>query len=227
MYAPTGANDQKAFKVHILKATLFLRQLTINPDVLLAHERALSNMHNTKYPIKNVKMTVYNIGQGTTVVSRTISQGTLPTRIVFGMVTATALSGSYATNPFNFQHFNLATVGLTVNGEAVPFQNIDLDFASGNTIQGFNTLFTGIDKLYDGNFIDRSDYNQGYTLFAYDLSPDLCSGNHFDLVGTGSLMLNLRFSTALASSINVVVYHEFQNMIEIDQNRAIITKLAN
>jgi hypothetical protein len=49
-----------------------------------------------------------------------IFQGTLPIRIVIGMVDADAFNGTYANNPFNFKNYNITTMGLTVNGESLP-----------------------------------------------------------------------------------------------------------
>ncbi len=227
MYTVPAANA-KAFKIDITRATLYLRQVTINPDVLLAHAKVLSNPEQTvKYPIKRVEMKSLSVPIGTTVFGQAINHGNLPARVVIGMVSSNAFAGSYMLNPYNFQHFGLTSIGLTVDGEAVPSQKLDLDFVGGNTVEGYNTLFTGIDKLYDGNDIDRNDYNRGYTLFAYDLSPDLCSGNHFDLVGTGTLKLDMSFSPGLTEGINVIVYMEYQKMIEINQQRAIIMKMGN
>lgn len=56
-------------------------------------------------------------------------------------------------------------------------------------IAGFESLFSRIGKLsqHMGNQVTRSDYHQGYTLFAFDLTPDHCPGDNFELIKQGNL----------------------------------------
>ena len=78
--------------------------------------------------------------------------------------------------------------------------------------------------MNEGNSISRDDYSQGYTLFAFDLTPDLsanCAG-HWNLVRHGSLRLEVRFEKALSETINCIIYAEFDNVIEIDASRQVI-----
>ncbi len=74
----------------------------------------------------------------------------------------------------------------------------------------------------DGNTITREEYAGGYGLYAFDLSPDLSVGGHFNLVKHGNLRLDIHFLNALAKTINVIIYAEFNNILEIDQSRNVI-----
>ena len=74
----------------------------------------------------------------------------------------------------------------------------------------------------DGNDISREEYKAGYTLFAYDLTPDMEDGDHNQLIKTGVVSLSLQFRQPLPSVTNVVVYAEFENLVEIDRNRQVI-----
>ncbi|XP_018313141.1 uncharacterized protein F54H12.2-like [Mycetomoellerius zeteki] len=98
-------------------------------------------------------------------------------------------------------------------------------------VEAYHTLFsgTGIHFLNEGNSITRDDYGNGYTLFAFDLTPDLsanCAG-HWNLVKHGSLRLEVRFEKALSVTINCIVYAEFDNVLEIDSSRQVIIDLAS
>ena len=114
--------------------------------------------------------------------------------------------------------------GVCVDGEQIPRKPLSLNFdAAGdqNVIAGYQSLFSGIGKLFQdtGNQINRSDYGSGYTLFAFNLTLDHCPGDHFELIKQGNLRLELHFSEALANTVNLIVYAEFQNVIEVDANR--------
>ena len=73
-----------------------------------------------------------------------------------------------------------------------------------------------------GNHISRDEYADGFTLFAFDLTPDLDKGGHFHLVKQGNLRLELHFATQLPETINVIVYAEFDNVIEVDKARNVL-----
>ena len=71
-------------------------------------------------------------------------------------------------------------------------------------------------------FIDRADYRNGYALFALDLTADPGAEDHFIFVRHGSVRLTLKFREALANTVTVVAYAEFENVIEIDRNRKVV-----
>ena len=68
-------------------------------------------------------------------------------------------------------------------------------------------------------FSEFVGYARGYTLYAFDLTPDLGEDDHFNLVREGNVRIDMKFSVALPNTINVIVYAEFENIIEIDRTR--------
>jgi hypothetical protein len=50
-------------------------------------------------------------------------------------------------------------------------------------VAAYASLFGGTNKINrdEGNDISRSEYANGYTLFAYDLTPDLAEDDHLNL----------------------------------------------
>ena len=76
----------------------------------------------------------------------------------------------------------------------------------------YNTLFSGTGKMYfnTGNDISREEYPNGYTIYAFDLTPDMCgSSPHFNVVQKGNLTIEIQFATAPAAAVSVVCYREF------------------
>ena len=51
------------------------------------------------------------------------------------------------------------------------------------------------------------------------LTPDMSKMGTFQLIKQGNLRVEIYFAEALAGTINVVLYAEFDNVIEIDRNR--------
>ena len=211
----TGEN----YSIQIDTAMLLVRKAQINPSVMLGHAMALEKA-TAKYPIKRVVLKSHTIGTGvSSKVITNISQTSLPSRVVVGMVSNSAYDGTNELNPFNFKHFNLSQLNLMVDGLSAPYYKpLEFNFGDNHYLRGYYSLFENIDKpiFATGNDISREDYPNGYALFAFDLTPDLCSGDQFNLIKTGNLDLGLTFSSSLAESIVVLFYMEYDNLVEIN-----------
>ena len=123
-------------------------------------------------------------------------------------------------------------MGVYVDGEQIPRKPLFLKFSeagSQNFIAEFQSLFSGTGKLSNdaGNQINRGDYGSGYTGFCFDLSPDHCSDDHFELTKQGNLRLELHFGQALTNTVNLIIYAEFQNVIEVDASRNVLYDYTN
>ena len=92
-------------------------------------------------------------------------------------------------------------------------------------IEAFGTLFSGTGKMYynSGNDISREEFPNGYAIYAFDLTPDVCgSSPHFNAVQRGNLSVTITFSAAPAATVTLVCYGEFENLIQIDAERIVI-----
>ena len=74
----------------------------------------------------------------------------------------------------------------------------------------------------EGNAISREKYAKGNALFGCDLIPDMSEVGTFQLIKQGNLCVEIHFAEDLAGTINVVLYAEFDNVIEINRNRQIL-----
>jgi len=101
---------------------------------------------------------------------------------------------------------------------------MELNYADSRYIRAYNTLFSGTGKICrdKGIPIDRNDYANGYALYTFDRTADQGDEKNFNLMRQGSVRLVLKFSQALAMTVTVVVYAEFENVIEIDRKRNVI-----
>lgn len=124
------------------------------------------------------------------------------------MVDNATMTGNYAKNPFNFKHNNLSKLSLNVNGNDFPHEALSLDTDNGTYMGAFHSLFTSIDKpVYKtGNNISRTDWPGGYALIAYDLTPDLCSGDYQNMGNTGTISVELTFKNPLNVPVNLISY---------------------
>ncbi|XP_023289846.1 uncharacterized protein F54H12.2-like [Orussus abietinus] len=216
-----------SFKVHILEASLFVRRVNVNPGILLSHERALAKT-TAKYPLTRVEVKVMSMHSG--LHGETLDNailGQLPKRIILGFVDNRAFNGDRKLNPFNFAHYNINYLSLYVDGIQVPSKPLQPDFTKNRLyVDAYHTLFSGTGRhfLDQGNCIDREKYPDGYCLFAFDLTPDLSANenSHWNLIRHGSVRIEVRFENALSSTVNCIIYAEYENVLEIDASRHVL-----
>ena len=222
----TGANP---FRISIVSAALFVRKVRLNPSVYLAHAKTLET-GMAKYPIRRVVCKTFTIPTGYRDVSHEkLFSGQLPVRLVVGCVDNDAFNGSIDKNPFNFKHFSLTELALYLDGQQQGIKPIKASFGDGEFVRSYMTLFsgTGKDNRDEGNDIGRDDYDHGYALYAFDLTPDLGDDEHFNLAKQGSVRLDMKFGAALPNTVTVVAYAEFENVIEIDRSRNVVFDFSN
>lgn len=112
----------------------------------------------------------------------------------------------------------------------MPSKPFECDFDNEQYIRAYNSLIDGCNINYcdTGNNIHRNDYPNGYTLIAVDCTHDQnASSTHISLPRTGSMRIDVKFKNALTESVTLIIYSEFDNLIEIDKNRAVITDYSS
>lgn len=207
--------------INIEETFLRVRRVKIAPSVMVDHAMALEKA-TAKYPIKRVIVKQFTLPYNANKASICgIHSGIMPTRVVFGFLGNQAYDGTLATNPFNFRNLDITHLSLKISSKSVPYSSgIEMDYTNNCYMQAYNTLYQNIRE--SANDITYSDYKSGYTLYAFDLSPDLCTAEHFNIFKDGSLDLDIDFKTAIQESLTTIFYLEFDNIIEITKQRNVI-----
>ena len=111
-----------------------------------------------------------------------------------------------------------------LRGWSTPSKPLQPNIDENRFIRSYLNLFTstGNESQDEGNGLTRDDFRDGYTFFGFDLTPDACDGSCFHLVQKGNLRIDLHVAAALQQTINVVVYAEFESVLEIDKSRNVI-----
>ena len=228
-------------KVKLTDVVLRIRKVKVDPAINDATETMLKQTP-ALYPIRRVECKVLTIPSELPSVRQDhIFSGVIPKSFVFGLVNVNAANGTYDKNPYNFAHFGVTAVTLTVNGEEIPFKQLTLKYpkdgngkvdpATDNEvdfIQAYNTLFSGTGKIYANTGLDitREEYAGGYALYAFDLTPDMCNTtDYFNAVQRGSLSVSISLKKH-DDPIAMVCYGDFENVIRIDSERNVIYDIS-
>ena len=226
-------------KVELTDVVLKIRKVKVDQAIRDSTEILLKQTPAI-YPVRRVVCKALSIAPGLPNVRLdNIFSGLVPTSFVFGLVDSNAYTGEYGKNPFNFKHYDISTITLSVNGEEIPFKQLRLKFPNPSDteskkktvdfIQAYNTLFSGTGKMFSNMGLDitRDDYPHGFTLFAFDLTPDMCNtADYFNTVQRGTLSVDITFEKDTPEAISMLCYSDFENIIRIDSERNVIYDIS-
>ena len=210
-------------RIKLIDVRLLVRKVRPSPGVLLGHQDALKKM-TAKFPIIRKECKEFAVAENIRSVKKDhIFLGQLPKRVVIAMVDADAAAGLRTKNPFNFQHYNMNRIQLYADGTPVRSQELRPKIADGDYMETFETLTWDVDKEGgETSLIKLHEWDKGYALVAFDLTPDMNGDDHYSLIKHGNLRLEVEFGEALPRSINILVYAEFENVLETTADHNIL-----
>ena len=213
-------------KLELNDVSLFVRKVKLSPNLLNAHARALQ-MTKAIYPIKRPIIKVINLPSGqSTFVLDNVFMGQMPCKMIIGLVTNDAFSGTFKTNPFKFNHCSLTYLCVHMNGEAFPKTSYEPDFES--TSQRFEREYydfmmnIGGTKSIIQPAITLETYAKGYCLYTFNFNSDFENpsvNDYINIPKEGFMNIEMKFKNNLASALKLICYAQFDNVIEIDENR--------
>lgn len=206
------------YKLKIQSAILKVCHINLNPKLVLAHNEALK-LSPSIYPFWRSDIKSFSVAKGSqTFMTDNIFHGRVPSQLIIGMVSNAAYSGDYSKNPFNFGHMDTNYLEVSVDGQPVPNRPLKPNFSENDYVSSYLSLLDNEYSRKKGLIIRMSDYPEGYTLYLFDLQSFL-SGRIMAKSDTGHVRLSIRFATALADTINIIVYAKFPEILKIDQSR--------
>lgn len=154
--------------------------------------------------------------------------GNLPRRLILGMVDTLAFNGKCDLNPFNFQHFNISKVSLFKNGLPYPTQPVMVDFKKRDFTEGYRHLLASLqsDNSPFTPDISLKDFENGVTLFSFDMTPDQYGSDEPLNVANRSanIKVSLEFAEPLKKHVTLIVYYDLEMLMTIDSKRNVLVQ---
>lgn len=216
-----------ACKTVIENIYLDVCKVQVNKYCMSGHKAALE-MSNGMYPLQKTVIIVKELAGGSRGQSwEDIFQGYVPSKMVVGMVDSNAFSGDFTKNPLRFQHFDIDSLGFTVNGEPTPREAFQYDMEKGLFVDAFQSLSEITGKAWEDtdNGITREMWKSGLALTAFDCDPT--TANDFRYLGLpkrGHTRLTLKLKRSRTDAIMVIIYATFPGRVEIDDMRNVTLK---
>ncbi len=203
-------DDDVGYKLEILDMKLHLRYIERHENVPTPMiEKYLMNETQIHKQVVNKKSPSTSF--------RIFSGGIMPKTVVLGMVRTMALEGNYQLNPWNFEHFDVSSILLNLNGTRYPVDILTPDFSESNAkiSRVYRWLFenSGSYESDKGNLISWNAFKAGCFLIPFDLTPDKCNGLHNHDGEVGYIDVELNFRVPLPYSIYVLYELVFPKVI--------------
>jgi len=219
--------------VELLDAALFIHRARVTPPLLEAHTLALRTA-TAKYPITRSEVRTQTLSSGISdALIDNFILGQLPRRAILALIDNEAFTGNSVHDPFKFHHYDVSHLAIYLDGVQFPPHPNAPDFANDIYMREYLGLYQTLNQMNpDPTFtLDHNSYSQGNVMFGFNFAPDLSDGcgiiGHLNAIRRGSLRLELKFKKPLPNSITVLLYCEFDNLIEINSERQVAADFRN
>lgn len=206
-----------------ISTRLVLKQVTLQPAVDQAIRNRRSKGATVSYPV--VRSAIRTFSHAANEREFQIQDPfykQVPNRLIVALVRQAAFNGDSRYNPFTYELYNLSSIALTINGEEYPYQRLELTHNSAaKDIRGYHRFLeaTGCLQRGKGNLIKKKDWGNGKR--ACLLAFDLTANNSVDSPvlnpeQAGDVLVKINFGANPPFNLTVMIYGEFENVIEIN-----------
>jgi len=212
-----------------VKVRLFLSQVRVTPSVYREIMTSMKGGRVATYPTVRGEIRTYSHpNDNRHFECSNPFHNKLPNRLVVVMLKQAAFNGTITESPFNFGKFNLASIKQLVRGEAYPYETLELQHDGDSKDQrGYYRFLQASGALCrgKGNMVRKVDWGNGKrcNMFVFDNTANGCL--HSPVLNPkqeGELRLVIDFGGNPGENLTILLYGEFENLLEINENRVVI-----
>ena len=191
---------------------MWINKITVDPEYSLGVEGILHEGRLLENVLTDPRNEFHQLPSGLSTFHKDhVTYGLLPRFMMVTFLDNDAVSGNSLKNPFNFKHFDVRKIGVTVDGidhvrPALTFHSSKKKFA--------DVYFQMLKVLHCGNSpfavdIQETDLDKGFFFAMFEFSQDQMGGDIPDhLVNQGTnIHLSVEFGTSLTSAITMVIHY--------------------
>src|SRR3977135_232 len=221
------------YRIRFISMALWLRRVQVSPSVIMGHLKGFQSQNAIwKYPAIKV-ITSHHAKDITNISIPNATPGLYPKCIFVAMVNASSYNGGIAKNPFNFNHYNVKSVGFMMNGQYAAQTPYTPNFGSQDVLREYINLFLATGQFginEDDNGILIGDYIGGNSIFAFTFAPDLSLTGFAQPIRMINIRLDIDFKVPLPSNIVLMLFCLCDTLFEFTGNGLVIldnTQLPN
>ncbi len=217
-------------KLEIVSIYLTLRRVMVSASIFLAVEQNLNSGLKAVYPMKRTLLITQQLAIGLTNFTTTLFLGQKPAFIFIGFVRSDGFNGTYALNPFRFIPVNTNFAQINFEGRFYPQTAYQPGY--GEKIFHLQPMFEEFHRLCGtlysntGNGVDKELFNNGLTLFSFNLSETEPNSILREPYREGRTRAEFKFSAALNMHYNLIAMGIFNNEMSISSERVVSINYA-
>ena len=216
-----------------IKMTFVACMVRVRSDKFTAISLNRARGMSVYYPTVRSEIRVHSIPPNTRYWEETnLFSGRIPDRLIVGLVHQDAFNGKYQQNPFCFEKFNVKSIKQVIEGEEYPYETLELNHDNGDLdMDGYHRLVTAGCLASQGRCMIKPEHwghAKTCTLFMWDNVASGCSESDvFNPRQDGRCNVVIQFGANNNHVINVIVYGEYENMMEIKPEGSIFYDIYN
>ena len=219
---------ENKYSAQIEDICLKAHYIEVSPGIISGHAAALQKAPAI-YPFTRTELKTYTIPSGSRSFNfDNIFNSFCPEKVVAAFVASDAFSGNFKKNPFNFQHFDLTSIEVAVDGLPVPSRGLKCNFDK----EG-RQVAAAISRMYDsvgasnnpnfGNGIGLDEFVNGHALYCFTICGAGLEDNLMEVRRSANVSVQGSFDTPTKQSVTLILYSESPAIAEIEASRNIIT----
>uniref|UniRef100_A0A158P528 Uncharacterized protein n=2 Tax=Tetranychus urticae TaxID=32264 RepID=A0A158P528_TETUR len=224
----TSATEVTPLSVEFTQLSLFIRRVKLYAPVQMAITSQLEKSP-AKYYFQRNEVKSFHLPKDFAANSiDNVYNGQLPRKIIVGFVSDDAFNAKLAKDSFNFEHKNLQSATIVVNGTKIPSTPYQPNFKDKLFMREYFNVFrsmnqdSGLPKIN----LKYQNYPDKYPLLVFDLTDDgtLASDSGvLSMIKRGNVRMDIQFNSALNEGMHMLVFAIYDSVLQIDAARNIVT----
>lgn len=219
-YVSCGENQKVSSQ--FLDCCLFVNRNRVSHALESAHQKALTKSP-CRYPFVRTDVRAVTLASGTNdYLIDNVASGFLPRRIFIALSDASEMQ----TKPYNFKNFGLNYLAAYQDGNMVPLKPFTPDFTKKMVTREFVSFYRALNQnntdpiwpMKINEWIENPVFGIN---FSPDESPGVSAGSHVNHKRLGHLRLHLKFNSQLTAAVAVLIFMEYDSILECDLLRNI------
>ena len=205
-----------------IRVRLFVKQVSLEPSIEKNILQAMNSGKNAVYPTVRAAIRTYSHQANDRYFEcNDPFNSKVPNRVTVCLLKQTAFNGAIDTNPFSYRLMNMSSIRMLIGGEEYPYEQLELNHDNGRKdLKGYARYLeaTGCTRRGHGNLVSQEDWGNGkhVCLLVFDTTsnqnPDSPALNP-EL--EGQMRIIIEFGANPPAALTVLVYGEFENVMEI------------
>ncbi|MCS5550179.1 MAG: hypothetical protein NZ811_01540 [Gammaproteobacteria bacterium] len=141
----------------------------------------------------------------------------IPSKLLITFVNQGVANGDGSDYVFKFNHNDLSSIGVYVNGTPRPCQPLEMDYEAKNEFsEAYNSFVTNTGREASIN-LPTTDYKECYSIYCFniDREDDKC----FELIRTGCVRIEAKFKNKRQTTLTCLILAYFPTILSIDHLR--------